>query len=616
MLGKNVTMGKISKTKLTELPTRLLGRVLVALMILMVCMFLFVVTVPLSVLANTSSLNIVNLTSTEFQISPKFNMSYIHYNDKASYVKYVENTNGSISEVAPNYFSLSKKGNLILSSTIDKEFIDEMHSRGIKVVPYLSNDWDRTSGRLAISKRHKLTNEIIEIIEKYNLDGINIDIEDLTEKDRDRYVEFVKMLRRRLPDDKTVAVAVAANPRGITTGWHGSYDYEELGKYSDYLMVMAYDEHYGGGAPGPVASIDFVENSIKYALKKVPKEKIVLGIPFYGRMWRSGGGMSGQGISLRFAEGLIAKYGGSVSFSSKYLSPKAIITIKSEHEKPIINGSKMRPGTYTIWYENERSLKHKLSLVKKYGLKGAGSWSLGQETSSVWNYYSLWLNGHCYSDCQGHGAQNPIIFALNNEWMTTKTVKDSSGFAPDRPLTRAEAAVAIVRALQLEKNMVYRQDEVVFKDISSHWAKKEIEIAVQHRIVMGKGNGLFAPDEAVTREEMSVMLDRALKSSRELAVNSSRSGNSNEITKDNSDVAINNGDSELTDVNDEIFNKNVNIEAAYVDVSREMCVWSYESIVRMTRQGIFAGSPDGRFKPNEKISRAEMAALLYRILRN
>ena len=133
---------------------------------------------------------------------------------------------------------------------------------------------------------------------------------------------------------------------------------------------------------------------------------------------------------------------------------------------------------------------------------------------------------------------------------------------------------------------------------------------------MGKGNGLFAPDEAVTREEMSVMLDRALKSSRELAVNSSRSGNSNEITKDNSDVAINNGDSELTDVNDEIFNKNVNIEAAYVDVSREMCVWSYESIVRMTRQGIFAGSPDGRFKPNEKISRAEMAALLYRILRN
>ena len=145
-------------------------------------------------------------------------------------------------------------------------------------------------------------------------------------------------------------------------------------------------------------------------------------------------------------------------------------------------------GTYTIWYENERSLKHKLSLVK-YGL-WVRKLELGAETSSVWNY-SLWLNGHCYSDCQGHWAQNPIIFALNNEWMTTKTVKDSSGFAPDRPLTRAEAAVAIVRALQLEKNMVYRQDEVVFKDISSHWAKKEIEIAVQHRIVIRKGNGLF-----------------------------------------------------------------------------------------------------------------------------
>jgi len=505
-------------------------------------------------------------------------------------VKYVENTKGSVSEVAPNYFNLSKTGDLILSSVIDKEFIDEMHRRGIKVVPYLSNDWNRTSGRLAISKRHKLTNEIAEIIEKYNLDGINIDLEDLTEKDRDRYVDFVKMLRRRLPDDKTIAVAVAANPRGITTGWHGSYDYEELGKYSDYLMVMTYDEHYGGGISGPVASIDFVENSIKYALERVPGEKIVLGIPFYGRIWRSGGGMSGQGISLRFAEGLIAKYGGSVTFSNKYLSPKAVITIKSQDEKPVINGSKMRPGTYTIWYENEQSIKHKLSLVKKYHLKGTGSWSLGQETSSVWNYYSLWLNGHYYSDCQGHWALNPIVYALNMELIS---VKDSSGFVPDKPLTRAEAAVALVRALQLEKDADYEKDkikdEIIFSDISSHWARKEIEIAVWHRIVMGRSDGSFAPDEAVTREEMSVMLDRALATNRILAINLSRGG---------------------------IPDKDVKMEPAYADVSKEACTWSYDSIIRMTECGIFTGSSDGKFNPKEKISRAEMSILLYRILEN
>ncbi|NSW90073.1 MAG: S-layer homology domain-containing protein [Firmicutes bacterium] len=524
----------------------------------------------------------------------KFNMSYIHYNDKDSYIKYVENAKGAISEVSPNYFNLSQTGSLLISSTIDENFISEMHKRGIKVVPFLSNQWDRTSGRLALSKRHKLSDEIAAVIEKHNLDGINIDIENLTEKDRDRYADFVRLLRSKLPRDKTIAVAVAANPKGITTGWYGSYDYEALAKYSDYLMVMAYDEHYAGGPSGPVASIDFVENSIKYAVERVPKEKIVLGIPFYGRIWRSGGGVSGQGLSLKMVESLVASYRGSVIFSNAYLSPKATITIKSSDKKPVINGSELRPGTYTIWYENEESIKHKLSLVKKYGLKGTGSWSLGQETPDIWNYYNLWLNGYYYTDCEGHWAQNPIIFVLNNGWIEAK---DKTGFAPDKPLTRAEAAVAIVRALQLEEYKEKgNEGKIVFNDISGHWAKKEIEIAIQHRIVMGKGDGTFSPDEPVTREEMSVMLDRALIASRGLALNLSRGINSN-----------------TTNANSNISHNNTSIEICYKDVSREVCEWSYDSIVRMSQLGIFTGSTDGKFNPKEKISRAEMSALLYRI---
>lgn len=252
----------------------------------------------------------------------------------------------------------------------------------------------------------------------------------------------------------------------------------------------------------------------------------------------------------------------------------------------------MRPGTYTIWYENEQSIKHKLSLIKKYDLKGTGSWSLGQETSSVWNYYSLWLNGHYYSDCQGHWALNSIIYALNNEWIS---VKGSSDFAPDKPLTRAETAVALVRAFQLGKDVIYIKDKVAFSDISSHWARKEIEIAVQHRIVMGKGDGSFAPDEAVTREEMSVMLDRVLTENRVLAGSSSRSEN-HDLETDSANSADYSVDS-----------------IDYIDVDRETCAWSYDSIVRMIQQGVFAGSPDGKFKPKEKTSRAEMAELLYRI---
>lgn len=520
----------------------------------------------------------------------KFNMSYIHYSDKQSYINYVDNTKGALSEVAPGYFKLSSTGSLIISSTIDKNFIDEMHKRGIKVVPYLSNDWDRTSGRLALSKRHTLSTDIAEAVQKYNLDGVNVDLENLTEDDRERYVDFIRLLRKKLTWDKTIAVAVAANPKGLTTGWHGSYDYEELAKYCDYLMIMTYDEHYSGGSAGPVASINFVEKSIQYALERVPKEKIVLGIPFYGRIWRSGGGLSGQGISLKVAENLIANYGGNVMFSNVYLSPKATITIKTGSKKPVVNGKTLSAGTYTIWYENEQSIKYKLNLVKKYDLKGTGSWSLGQEPSNVWDYYNLWLNGQYYEDCEGHWAQKYIIFALNNGWLEPE---DKSEFAPDKPVTRAEAVVAIIRALQLEDDkQAALGDNTKFSDISGHWAEKEILSALNHRIVAGNGGGAFLPDKPVTREEIAVMMDRAISSGRVLAVNQSRG----EYLASSLDEAA---------------------SVSYNDVNLELCAWSYSSIMRMAQIGLFANISDGdRFNPKKEISKAEMAALLYNIYRS
>lgn len=155
-----------------------------------------------------------------------------------------------------------------------------MQNRGIKVVPFLSNHWDREKGIKALANRHSLSDQIVSSIVMYNLDGVNVDIENVTHLQREYYTDFVRLLREKMPEGKTLAVAVAPNPYGITTGWHGSYDYKSLAKYSDYLMIMAYDESYPGGPAGPVASYDFVEATIIKALTEVPKDKIVLGIPF------------------------------------------------------------------------------------------------------------------------------------------------------------------------------------------------------------------------------------------------------------------------------------------------------------------------------------------------
>lgn len=156
-----------------------------------------------------------------------------------------------------------------------------MHNQNIKVVPFISNHWNRELGRIALLNREKLAQEVVEAVKKYNLDGVNIDIENVTEADKENYTDFVRLIKSKLPLGKEVSVAVAANPRGFTTGWHGSYDYKSLAKHCDYLMIMAYDESYYGSKPGPVASKAFVENSIKYALGQVSPEKIVLGIPFW-----------------------------------------------------------------------------------------------------------------------------------------------------------------------------------------------------------------------------------------------------------------------------------------------------------------------------------------------
>lgn len=511
----------------------------------------------------------------------RFNMSYIHFNNKSEYIDYVNSTEDTLSEVAPNYFNIDGKGNLVITNLIDKDFIDEMHKRGIRVVPYLSNNWNRTAGRLALMKRVELAEQIAAVIEKYDLDGINVDIEDLTEADRDRHTDFIARLRQSMGDEKTIAVAVSANPKAKDTGWAGSYDYEALAQYADYLMLMAYDEHYKGSEPGPVAGIDFVEKSIKYALTKVSPDKIVLGIPFYGRIWKSGGGISGQGLSLLQVQGLISNYKSSIIFSSANLAPRATINIKTNDKKPSIAAGVLGSGTYTVWYEDEKSLKYKLDLVERYDLKGTGSWSLGQEPSSVWNYYGPRLNGYDLKDISDHNYKNEILYGFKKGFFTTETLKDKSLFGPDENITRADAVYALTKLFYpQQKNS---SEEIFFTDIEGHCVYEEICIAASNGIIRGNGSGDFNPDSYVTKEELAVMIDRVFYG-RDI-VYASRSS----------------------------YSDNVGKARNFTDVSRELSGWSYHSIDRTARSGILSPVSETRFDPKKLLTKGELAEILFRL---
>ncbi|MCP8967551.1 peptidoglycan-binding protein [Ectobacillus ponti] len=324
-----------------------------------------------------------------------FNMSYLFFGGTNTYIQQVDRTKGNLNTVAPSYFNINSDGTLQVGEEWDPRMVTEMHNRGIRVVPFLSNHWDRALGRTALANREQLSGQIADFIVQHNLDGVNVDIENVTEADRDAYTDLVRLLRQKLPAGKEVSVAVAVNPEGWNTGWQGSYDYAGLARYADYLMLMAYDESYQGGPAGSVASYSWVERSIQYALGQgVAPEKVVLGLPFFGRYWKEGAVTGGYGMPAHQAEELVRQYGGTAVFDPVTRTPMATITIREGDQLPVVYGRTMTPGTYHIYYENAESIREKIQLVHQYNLKGTGSWSLGGEDVAVWGSYKSWMMTH------------------------------------------------------------------------------------------------------------------------------------------------------------------------------------------------------------------------------
>lgn len=550
-----------------------------------------------------------------------FNMSYLYFGSGDTMLNQLANTKGALNVASPSYFDLHEDGTLKMTSLFSLEAVKRMQAMGVKVVPFLSNHWDRKSGELALDQREALANELARVITLYGLDGVNVDIENVSETHRAKYTDFVRLLREKLPADKEVSVAVAANPNGWTKGWHGSYDYAELAKHADYLMLMAYDESFQGGPEGPVASIGWVERSIQYALQQsVPAEKLVLGLAFFGRYWLQGSTSRshlGMGVSNSRIAAMVERYGGTVSFDEKSASPKAVFTIRSGDPETQVAGRTLPVGTYHVYYENNASLKRKVELVHKYGLKGTGSWSLGQEEASLWDEFPLWIAAAgeepaqpvtptpapvpmpvpvpsptpvvkpptpvpapvpqaTFTDIASHWASGSIREAYARGWINGKS---AARFAPDESLTRAEASALLVRMLELEPTSTLGQP---FHDVPrSHWAHAAVATAQQHGLLQGTGESQFSPDAPMTREQMAVLLDRVIT---ERAATASAS------------VAP--------------LARTAASAPRFADLASAR--WSQPAVTRMAQRGVLTGYSDGRFRPEQPLTRAETTALLLR----
>lgn len=312
------------------------------------------------------------------QIEGKVNMVWDYFSQYASAPQRIGKIQG-INVVSPTFFSLQKKGkgNIIANvGSNGTNYINWAHNNGYKVWALVSNDSmkETTSEILNDYKlREDLINNIITIVENYNLDGINIDFENIYESDKDVFSRFIIELAPRLKEQgKVLSVDVTA-PDG-SPDWSLCYNRNVIADVADYIVFMGYDQN-GVTSPeeGTTAGCDWVEANIKKFLnnEEVNPNKIILGTPLYTRIWsEENGKISSKVIDMKDVYNQIPQ-GTNIEWND---------SLKQNYAEYKKDGK-----TYKIWIEDSKSIKYKLELINTYNLAGAAYWEKDRESDDIWN---------------------------------------------------------------------------------------------------------------------------------------------------------------------------------------------------------------------------------------
>ncbi len=222
--------------------------------------------------------------------------------------------------------------------------------------------------------RTNLINNIYFLVSRKGYGGVNIDFERVRAEDRDIFTGFLRELRDRLRQGNfAITIAVPAKT-SEDIPWLRGYDFGGIGSVVDFMFIMAYDWHYGGSEPGPVAPITEVRRTVEFALESVPERKVIIGVPLYGYDWilPQRPGTSAPAISNQ--EALLK--------AIKFQSP---IQYSEEYQSPFYRYTDSQGVNHEVWFEDVRSMSEKMLLVREYKLQAIGAWQLSLGfTPGVW----------------------------------------------------------------------------------------------------------------------------------------------------------------------------------------------------------------------------------------
>jgi len=274
--------------------------------------------------------------------------------------------------ISPTWFNFDPynlDGTII--SFASREYVDWAHSQGVKVwAKAFDSNRDISHAILTNYRARQFAiTQLIQFVQVYNLDGININFEHVRSTDGGYYLQFLRELAvemRRIGSTLSVATFVPAP-------WFSHYHHKLVGQTVDFVAIMTYDEHYSGSVePGPVASLSFVDHFISQTLELIPREKVLMGLPLYNRLWHvaSDGSHTISNTGMARPWSLVEEWG---------ITPEWDAIVGSYYAN--FEGEYT---TYRIWIECDRSIAEKMNIFTEHNLAGVASWRRGLETPGVW----------------------------------------------------------------------------------------------------------------------------------------------------------------------------------------------------------------------------------------
>ncbi len=280
---------------------------------------------------------------------------------------------GVLSEVNPVWYELDADGKITISKDNDKtSFINATASKKIKIVPTITNataaGFDSQRVSKMINDSEDSVSNFVDIAIKNNYSGWDLDLEEVSAKDKTKYNEFINLLADKLHKNK-LTLSVTVHAQTGKDDWNGTkgQDLESIGNSADFVRVMAYDYHNTESEAGPITPTSYLIDTIKYTKEKIETKKIVMCLPTYGYDWAKK-----VVTPLQYED-------------ANNLVEKENISVKRDEESFELTGEYQKDNVlHTVWYQDAETVLQKVKIINQQNITNICFWHLGGEDQDIW----------------------------------------------------------------------------------------------------------------------------------------------------------------------------------------------------------------------------------------